>query len=607
MRSRRCVAVLSKATALVVFLEDWHWADSASRAVLVRMREVAPMERLLFVVTTRPESSPSNQRQARWPTVVLEPLDFTASAAIIEAGLRAGHVSERLAQHVFERTGGNPFFLEQVCRALVEQGRVSVRDGEAVVEGGLQTLSLPDTVQAVIRSRLDNLEAPAREVARVAAAFGREFEHALLSDVLGPEVDLASAIGRLSASGLICPSSERPRLGYRFTHALTQEVSYESLLAHQRKSIHEAIGRAIERHDPERLDEQAALLAHHYCRAEAWRDAVHYGRRAAERAAGLSQFSDAFDTLEQLLEWLPHLPDDDESRQLRADLLLQQERACETMGLRRRQQEIVGRLIAHLAPGGPSARLAEAYLREGDLLTLLKRFNAADRALSTALRISRELEDARLERNILRSIGLLRWHEGRIAEALTQTEDALSIDRECGDEDAVAGDLVNLASILKSMGDYPAALSRVQEALAMLSVAENPKKLSFALHNLANIHRGMGNLDATLDSLRLADQNSEHLLPVHRSFHLTSIAHMELQLGHIDVAIRTYQQAIELSRRAHHAEGLAQGLRTLAEVLYEVGETWRSAPLPRRGCGTLRAARRRRGRSRHVELRRNRA
>ncbi len=100
------------------------------------------------------------------------------------------------------------------------------------------------------------------------------------------------------------------------------------------------------------------------------------------------------------------------------------------MGLRRRQQQIIGRLIAHLAPAGPSARLAEAYLREGDLLTLLKRFNAADRALSTALRISRELDDAGLERNILRSIGLLRWHEGRNAEALALTESALAIDRE---------------------------------------------------------------------------------------------------------------------------------------------------------------------------------
>src|SRR5438874_3426926 len=186
-----------------------------------------------------------------------------------------------------------------------------MREAEPVAEGGPDTLSLPDTVQAVIQTRLDNLEPRARELVRVASAFGREFEHALLADVVGPDVDLAPALTRLAAAGLIRVSSDSPRLRYRFTHVLTQEVSYESLLAHQRKSLHESIGRAIERHDPERLDEHAALLAHHYSRAEAWREAVQYGRRAAERAADLSQFSDAFDTLEQVLGWLPHLPDDE--------------------------------------------------------------------------------------------------------------------------------------------------------------------------------------------------------------------------------------------------------------------------------------------------------
>jgi tetratricopeptide (TPR) repeat protein/class 3 adenylate cyclase len=568
---------LSRRTALAVLLEDWHCADSASRAVLTRLRVVAPMERLVFVVTTRPDATVTGQMSAG-PRVMLEPLDFAASAAIVEAVLGAGRVSARLAQRLFERTGGNPFFLEQVCRALIEQNAVSARDGEAVVVGGPETLSLPDTVQAVIRTRLDNLEPQTREVVRIAAAFGREFEHALLADVVGPDVDLAPAIVRLVASGLISPASDSPGPGYRFTHVLTQEVAYESLLAHQRKSLHEAIGRAIERHHPDRLDDLAARLAHHFARAEAWREAVTYGTRAADLATAFSQFADAFDLLEQVLAWLPHVPETDESRRLRAELLLRQERACETMGLRSRQQEIIGRLVAHLAPAGPSPALAETYLREGDLLTLLRRFSAADRALSTALRISRELDDLRLERNILRSLGLLRLHEERYAEALALTDHALAIDREAGDEDAVAGDLVNLANILKWMGDYPAALRCVNEALALPSLAQNPKKLAYALHNLANIHRGIGNLDAALEHLRRADENSAHLLPIQRSFHLTSIAHIELQTGSIDAAIHTYQQAIELSRRARHAEGLAQSLRTLGEVLFELGRLQEALP-----------------------------
>jgi tetratricopeptide (TPR) repeat protein/class 3 adenylate cyclase/tRNA A-37 threonylcarbamoyl transferase component Bud32 len=567
------IAALAGGVTLVVLFEDWHWADTASRAALGRMVEIVGAHPLLFVVVTRPERGGADTWTAHGTRVQLEPLDFAASAAIMRAVLHVQRVSGDLARRVFERTGGNPFFLEQMCCALLEQGAVATRDGEAVVGGGPGALSLPDTVQAVIRARLDNLEPHAREVLRVAAVIGREFEHSLLAAVLGPDVDLVRAIARLKASGLMQQTGAVPEIGYRFEHVLTQEVSYESLLEHQRKSLHDAIGRAIETSRAEHVDEKAALLAYHFGRAGAWPAAVCYGRQAADRASALSQFADAVATLDQVLDWLAHLPDDEGRRDLMSDVLLQQERACETMGLRRRQHEIIGTLIAHLAPRGPSARLALTYLREGDLLTLLKRFDAADRSLSTALRLSRERGDAALERNTLRSIGLLRWHEKRYAEALAITETALSIDRECHDELAVAGDLSNIGIILKSMGECAAALPRIEEALAMPSLAQDPRKLVYALHTLANVHRAMGNPEPALACLRRADQIARtHLLPIQRSFHLTSIAHIDLQQGRIDSALRTYQEAIQLSRRARHAEGLAQSLRTFGDVLVGLGK-----------------------------------
>ena len=143
---------------------------------------------------------------------------------------------------------------------------------------------------------------------------------------------------------------------------------------------------------------------------------------------------------------------------------------------------------------------------------------------------------------------------------------------------AVAGDLSNLGSILKSMGDYPAALSRLEEALAMPSLVQNPKKLAYALHNLANVHRAMGDLEPRWPACAGPMRSRAHLLPIQRSFHLTSIAHIELQQGRIDAALHTYQQAIELSRRARHAEGLAQSLRTLGEVLFGLGKHEEALP-----------------------------
>jgi tetratricopeptide (TPR) repeat protein/class 3 adenylate cyclase len=571
------VAALADQYTVVVLLEDWHWADAASRSTLERMAEVVTGRRVLFVVTSRPERGTVNRWSAH-ARIPLDPLDYASSITIMRSVLGVEHVSDALARRLFERSGGNPFFLEQLCCALREQDAVDVRDGEAVVRGA-STLSLPETVQAVIRTRLDTLEPNARELLRVAAVIGREFQHAVLAEVLDPSIDLTAAVVRLKAAGLIQLTAVRPDVTYRFTHVLAHEVSYESLLSYQRKSLHEAIGRAIESRQTDRTDD-AAVLAHHFECAGVWPQAICYGRRAAERASALSQFADALVILDRVLTWLEQLPDDDARRDLKADVLLQYERACETLGLRSRQREIIEQLVGHLAPHGSSRRLAESHLRQGDLLTLLRRFDAADRSLTIALRISREHEDAALERHILRSIGLLRWHEGRFEEARALAVSALTIDRERGDEPAVAGDLANLGNILKCMGDYPGALQRLEEALAMPALARDPKKSTYALHKLANVHRAMGNLESALACLHQADEICRvHLLPIQRSFHLTSIAHIQLQQGSVDSSLRTYEKAVALSRRARHAEGLANSLRPFGEVLFALGTDDEALPI----------------------------
>lgn len=571
------ISALAARATVAVLLEDWHWADAASRSTLDRLSEIVTGQRVLLVVTTRPERFDVTGRASE-TRIDLEPLDFAASSAIMRAVLGVTHIPEAFAHQVFERANGNPFFIEQICCAIVEQGAVD-SGGEPRIKASATGLALPETVKAVIRTRLDALEPGAREVLRVAAVIGREFQHAVLAEVLDPAIDVTAAISRLQAAGLIQQAAVRPDLTYRFQHVLVHEVTYEGLLAFQRKSLHGLIGSAIESRQSDRPDDAAALAQHFECAGE-WPRAIRYGRRAAERASALSQFSDALTMLDRVLAWLERLPDDEARRDLKADLLLQYERECETLGLRGRQRDVIEELIGHLAPEGRSARLAEAYLRRGDLLTLLKRYDAADLSLTNALRISRECGDAVLERNVLRSVGLLRWHEGRFDEALALAESALAIDRERGDDPAVAGDLANLGSILKSMGDYPGARRRLEEAVAMPALARDPKRSTYALHKLANVHCAMGDLESALGCLRHADEiNRTHLLPIQRSFHLTSIAHIQLQQGDIPSSLRTYEQAVSLSRRARHAEGLANSLRPLGELLFVLGRDQEALPV----------------------------
>ena len=565
------IAAAQRSSLLLVF-EDWHWSDEASREVLHRVSEVVDSHPMAVIVATRPEPGVLAELAIKGTVVQLEPLERSATIVLLRALLGADRISEELVSRVQERTGGNPFFLEQVAHTLREEGALVTTSGETTLARDVESLRLPATVQAVIRARIDRLDGDAREVLRLASVAGREFGRGLLVAAAPPHIDTARALERLRGAALIQQIRVVPEPVYRFKHVLTQEVAYDSLLEHQRKAAHGAIGRALERESADRVDEHAEALAHHFGEAESWAEAVAYGRRAAERLRALSQFANALAMFERLQAWLTHLPEDAWRRDLLADILLEQERLCETLGQRRRQQEIITELISLLAPHGASSKLAEAYLRQGDLLTLLKQFDAAERALNTALRLSRDGSDKRLERSALRSVGLLRWHQDRHVEALAIAQRALEFDRAFGDERSIIDDLANIGNILRALGEYPRARATLEEALAMPAAEHEPQSSSSVLHNLANVHRACGDLDAALQCLLRADEAMRvKMLPVHRSFHLTTIAHIRLQQGDVAAALQTYQQAVDLSRRARHAEGLAQALRLLGEVQFALG------------------------------------
>jgi tetratricopeptide (TPR) repeat protein len=224
-----------------------------------------------------------------------------------------------LAALLLERTGGNPFFIEEACRTLAEEGAVRVEAGRAELTQPLARVALPETVQAVIRARLDRLEPEARQVLRLAAVIGREFDQRLLERIVPGPQHLPAMLETLRALELIQQARVLPERVWRFKHALTQEVAYESLLRSRRRDVHARVARAIEELYGDRIEEQVGLLVHHYGLAEEWEAAVRYGRMAAERALTLYQYELVRRRCEECLGQLAHLGDHRELRELRVD------------------------------------------------------------------------------------------------------------------------------------------------------------------------------------------------------------------------------------------------------------------------------------------------
>jgi tetratricopeptide (TPR) repeat protein len=356
-----------------------------------------------------------------------------------------------------------------------------------------------------------------------------------------------------------------PEAIYRFKHALTEEVAYDSLLEHQRNALHDAVGRAIESRYAGQLEEQVERLVHHFSRAESWAKAIRYGMMSADRASALSQFADAMATLERVQEWLTFLPDEAARHDLETDMLLRLERNCESLGLRMRQMGIVATLVSRLSPGGATAQLAQAYLRQGDAYTLLRRYPEAEAALDSSVRVATALGLEASVRNALRSLALLRSHEARHEEALETIERVITLGREAGDTRAEAGDLATMANILRALGRHELALQVISEAIEHGRVGAQSLRYGALLNVMATVYRDLGHYDKALDYYRQTAQLMNN--SVYASFSLPGIAYVQLQQGQVEEALATYREAVELNKKVRYADGAAHACRSLGEVL----------------------------------------
>ena len=563
----------------VILLEDWQWADEASDETLKRVGGLLAVHPLMIITTARPERSLDWTYVENHTLLNLGPLSESSSIQIIESIIGSDRLPEGLGDLLYRRTGGNPFFIEEICRTLVDDATVRVVDGVAKLESSVEDLNLPDTVQSLIRTRLDRLDAESQTLLRHASVLGREFNLRILERMVVSKRTMTTCLDSLQNQGLIQQIRIAPESIYRFKHVLTQEVVYDSLLLHTRKALHEAAGLAIEELYNGRFEEQLELLTFHYSRAENWPKAVRFGRESAEKASRLSRFAEALATLERTEAWSSKLEHTPEWKQIIIDILLAQERQCETLGMRDRQQSLIDRVFSFLATSGDQALLAEALVRQGELCTLLGCFDKAESALDRALAIRRAQSDSIGERIVLRNIGFLHWRQGRYDDAVSCNKTALSIDLKHDDSDGYAKDLTNLASILRSQGKPGEALEYVEEALKVNEIIRRPFSQVYTLTVAGHVYRDLGKPElAKAHYQRGIELTAHHGLPLHQIITASALASLCWERGEFDEGLRVSTDLIALTRRLNLRRELAQALEVLSQRLLELDRLEEALP-----------------------------
>ncbi len=294
----------------IVVFEDLHWTDGESLAFIDSLVESLPKACLLLLVNFRPEFHDTWNAKSYYTRIRIDPLQPQGAAELLKDRLGDDASLRGLKQLLIERTEGNPFFLEESARTLIESGALTGARGDYRLVAPLTAIALPVTVQSVLAARIDRLGPEDKRLLQSASVIGKDFSFVLLRDIADADIDaLQSGLVTLQAAEFIYETRLFPDPEYTFKHALTHDVAYASLLAERRRTLHARIVDAIERLHPGRLIEHVDRLAYRAGRGEIWEKANTYGAQAGRKALAQSANRAALEAFQDALAALEHLPE----------------------------------------------------------------------------------------------------------------------------------------------------------------------------------------------------------------------------------------------------------------------------------------------------------
>ena len=507
---RRLLLRESRSQPVLLVFEDLHWVDSETQVLLDNLVDGLPAAHIVLLVNYRPEYRHDWGSKTYYTQVRVDPLAAEGAQELLTSLLGDHESLGPVAAMLIERTAGNPFFLEECIRTLVETGALIGERGAYRLAHPVDVVRVPATVQAMLAARIDRLAPEEKRLLQTASVVGKDVAYELLREIADrPDDALRSDLGRLQSAEMMYETAIFPGLEYTFKHALTHEVAYGSLLQERRRELHGRIVGAIERLYRERLAEYVGRLADHAIRAERWEDAVRYARQAGARSVERVANTEALHRYDQALGALAHLPGRRETLEQAVDIRLEMRPAL--MGL-----YAVSRLIALLREAEDLAlkiddvrRLARVRALMIRNLTIVGEIGAAVATGEQVVQAGQALNDpsiwipaAHLLTDAHRSRGDFRAAVDYCRQIADATRGDLKLQR---------FGLVTITSIvsrgylvrcLAQLGETRAALAVAEEAVRMAEEAGHTPTLGYLLALISDGYVTLGQTDLAMVTMQ---------------------------------------------------------------------------------------------------------
>ncbi|MBN2026441.1 MAG: AAA family ATPase [Actinobacteria bacterium] len=418
----------SQQRPLVLALEDLQWMDQTSEEFLSYFIDFIPAASVLLILLYRPDYNPTWTSKTFYSQIRVDQLPEGFSTELVQAMLSHGQVSSEVAGFIVEKAAGNPLFIEELTRGLLEAGSIAKDNEHYILSIKLSEIQVPETIQGIIASRLDRLPEELKDVLQIASVIGREFSTHLLQEVTGVSKPLKSYLLQLQSLEFVYEKTLFPEPEYIFKHALTQEVAYQSLLLKQRREIHARIGQAIETVYPDTLEDFYETLAYHYSCSDDTVKALHYLKLSGEKSASNYSNWEAVRFYQEAINLLDAQPESEEIKR-------------EKLGICR---SVIDTMMLLSYPQGSMEVLQEAE------------------------RLAQELGDDKILTAVYRRFAAYHSVKGDIALGLMYAEKCFNAAERLGDVDAMATIASGTCSVRLHAGEISEMAEMSHRALKLL-------------------------------------------------------------------------------------------------------------------------------------------
>jgi adenylate cyclase len=572
------VQAMAKQAPLALIFDNLHWMDPTSTELLEQVLLLTKRLPVLILGVYRPEpecpawqlrEAAVRRYEQTYTELWLHPLPQEATEQMVKH-LLTENVPQPVLDLTWQKTEGNPLFIEEVVRSMMDQHvLVQRKDGVWELTSGWARANIPNTVHGILQSRVDRLNANARRVLQIAACIGRKFPYELLaavSDIAGlPLRHLDGCLETLEQAALIQRESESPKGEYTFKYMLIRDIAHGNLLRGARSQIHMAIAQWYEANALQSPEPPYALLAYHYEQTDNIAKQKHYLALAGHQAARVYANQEACTFFTKALA-LSHDPEE------RFELLLACERIWELLGDRVQQRADLEELLQLANQVDSDQRRAIVYNHLAELYASQGDYPAALAVADTARDAARRAGDVHAEAESFQTTASTAWRQGHFEPALDAAQQAIELAGQANDAALQATALTSLGIIHRSMGNLASARECYQQALDLRRAIDEQRGEAVSLNQLGNLFYDEGDYASArehcqqaLDLFRqVGDRRGE-------AWSLSGLGTLYLRCGAYEDARLCYDEALAHRRTVNDQRGEAVALADLGNALFALG------------------------------------